>query len=174
MKVPSHHKRVFSKVLFGGGNEEALLPPHSFLCPPSLPGTPASSCHLGRGAHFACPHPSTLGGIWGPPARGPLLSEQPPMGSSVVLQQDTACRFRVGVCQLWELGGQRLREAGPRAAALCSTPTRSSKRTNENILTPLQNCFFKLHKYLMAWGRDQWHFSQSKDKIQLSDTFPCG
>ena len=32
----------------------------------------------------------------------------------------------------------------------------------------------KLHKYFKAWGRDQLHFPQSKDKIQLSDTFPRG
>ena len=32
----------------------------------------------------------------------------------------------------------------------------------------------KLCKYFKAWGRDQLHFPQSKDKIQLSDTCPCG
>ena len=43
----------------------------------------------------------------------------------------------------------------------------------ENVLTLLEKCILKLYKYLMACGRDQLHFAQSKDKIQLSETFPC-
>lgn len=43
----------------------------------------------------------------------------------------------------------------------------------EHILALLQKCILKLYEYLMAWGRDQLHFAQSKDKIQLSETFPC-
>lgn len=146
------------------------LPPHfSFLC---LPISTQNTCQQLPLLSCGPLHLSTPPVSWeeseGPPTlllvlqssprgSGGLCSRPPPTGSGWVSYSSGP-------------GKAGVQRAGPRAAAHILQPQETPNTRTRTFSPCYKNAFLNFLSYLMAWGREQLHFAQSKNKIHCLST----
>lgn len=154
------------------GNWEAPYPDisHFSVCP-ALHRSPAGNCHF----HPVAPspfHPRQC------PGRDPRALQPSYLsfraargwGASGDLAADRLPQTQGGFLPAMGPGRAGVRRTGPRVAVHTLHPRETPNTRTRTFSLCYRNAFLNLLSYLTAWGREQLHFAQSKNKIHCIPT----